>query len=181
MCNPGCVRCYCVFPISSRTCADAAQASNICQFGRAVPSLDSGVYVQPGAHIVGDVKYGAQSSVRFGAVIRGDHTPGRNRRADQHSRPRRVARPAWRIQVQIGDGVSVGHHAIIHGCAIGENCLIGMGADRPRWRGYREQHHRRRWPQWCRADIGARGRAAAGRSGKSGAKPDCRRNRLHSQ
>ena len=43
-----------------------AQASNICQLGRAVPSLDSGVYVQPGAHIVGDVK--SALSPAFGSV-----------------------------------------------------------------------------------------------------------------
>ena len=57
-----------------------AQASNICQLGRAVPSLDSDVYVQPGAHIVGDVRIGAQSSVWFGAVIRGDHTRSKSAR-----------------------------------------------------------------------------------------------------
>jgi carbonic anhydrase/acetyltransferase-like protein (isoleucine patch superfamily) len=104
-----------------------AQGSNICQLGRAVPSLDSDVYVQPGAHIVGDVRIGAQSSVWFGAVIRGDHT-----RVEIGARTNiqdlAVLHGLPGNPVQIGDGVSVGHHAIIHGCAIGENCLIGMGA-----------------------------------------------------
>jgi carbonic anhydrase/acetyltransferase-like protein (isoleucine patch superfamily) len=103
------------------------QASNIYRLGRSAPDLEPDVYVQAGAQIIGDVKIGAQSSVWSGAVIRGDHTQIKiGERSNIQDLAVVHGLPGH--PVQIGNGVSVGHHAAIHGCTIGDNCLIGIGA-----------------------------------------------------
>jgi carbonic anhydrase/acetyltransferase-like protein (isoleucine patch superfamily) len=93
------------------------------------PSLpaDGSAWVAPSADLVGDVQLGAGASVWFGAVIRADNTPikvgaGSNVQegAMLHSDPG--------SPLTIGDDVTVGHHAILHGCTIGNRVLIGMGA-----------------------------------------------------
>ncbi|HET9511757.1 MAG TPA: gamma carbonic anhydrase family protein, partial [Sphingomonas sp.] len=76
---------------------------------------------------IGDVQLGAQASVWFGAVIRGDNTPitiGARSNVQEgaalHSDPG--------APLTIGEEVTVGHHAVLHGCTIGARSLIGMGA-----------------------------------------------------
>ena len=84
-------------------------------------------YIAPGAQIAGRVKFGAQSSVWFNAVIRGDNEAieigeGTNIQdgAILHTDPG--------FPLHIGAGCTVGHGAILHGCIIEAGCLIGMGA-----------------------------------------------------
>ncbi len=84
-------------------------------------------WVAPGAHVVGDVRIGEDVSVWFGAVIRGDNEPivigARSNIQDLsvlHSDPG--------TPLTIGEGVTVGHKVTLHGCAIGGNSLIGIGA-----------------------------------------------------
>lgn len=84
-------------------------------------------WVAPSADVIGNVSLGLDSSVWFGAVLRGDNElisigNGSNiqDRAIIHTDPG--------FPCEIGDGVTVGHGAILHGCKIGENALIGMGA-----------------------------------------------------
>jgi carbonic anhydrase/acetyltransferase-like protein (isoleucine patch superfamily) len=93
------------------------------------PSLpaDDSVWIAPSADLIGDVRLEAGSSVWFGAVIRADNTPikigsGTNVQdgAMLHSDPG--------SPLTIGGEVTVGHHAILHGCTIGDRVLIGMGA-----------------------------------------------------
>lgn len=88
---------------------------------------DGSAWVAPSADVIGDVRLGAEASVWFGAVIRADNTPilvgaGSNIQegAMLHSDPD--------SPLTIGDDVTVGHHAILHGCTIGNRVLIGMGA-----------------------------------------------------
>jgi carbonic anhydrase/acetyltransferase-like protein (isoleucine patch superfamily) len=85
------------------------------------------VFIAPGAKVIGDIRLGDNVSVWFGAVLRGDIEPIRigNRSNIQdgciiHMDP---GGP-----VELGEEVSVGHNAIIHGASIGNNTLIGMGA-----------------------------------------------------
>ena len=91
------------------------------------PQLGEGAWVAPSADVIGDARLGAGASVWFGAVIRADNTAvvlgeGTNVQegAMLHSDPG--------SPLTIGAGVTVGHHAILHGCTIGDNVLVGMGA-----------------------------------------------------
>lgn len=94
----------------------------------AKPNLEADVFVADGAKIVGDVTIGAQSSVWFNAVLRGDVAPikiGSKTNIQDNS----VVHGTWnKAAAVIGDGVTIGHSVILHGCTIGDNCLIGMGA-----------------------------------------------------
>jgi len=85
------------------------------------------VKILPGAHVVGDVKIGENSSVWYNAVIRGDRGPiviGKNSNVQDNC----VIHCSDTITTTLGDCVSIGHGAIIHGCEIGENVIIGMNA-----------------------------------------------------
>ena len=95
--------------------------------GDATPSLDPTAWVAPSADLIGDVRLAARASVWFGAVIRADNTPIRlgeevnfQDGAIGHSDPG--------APLTIGARVTVGHQAILHGCTVGEEALIGMGA-----------------------------------------------------
>lgn len=91
------------------------------------PRCAEGVWVAESAQVVGDVSLGRDASVWFGAVIRADNEPmtvghGSNiqEAAVLHSDPG--------FPLTIGDHVTVGHQAMLHGCTIGEGSLIGIGA-----------------------------------------------------
>lgn len=88
---------------------------------------DGSAWVAPSADLIGDVRLEREVSVWFGAVIRADNTPivvgeGTNiqENAVLHSDP---GQP-----LTLGKGVTVGHQAMLHGCTVGDNSLIGMGA-----------------------------------------------------
>ena len=91
------------------------------------PSLGPGAWTAPSADLIGDVRLAARASVWFGAVIRADNTPitlGEETNfqdgAIGHSDPG--------APLTIGARVTVGHQAILHGCTVADDCLIGMGA-----------------------------------------------------
>ncbi len=96
------------------------------------PSIGEGTFVADTAVIVGDVTIGRDSSIWFNAVLRcdvntitiGDRTNIQDG-AVIHTLYDGSPHPS---QTHIGNDVSVGHNAIIHGGIIGDNCLIGMGA-----------------------------------------------------
>lgn len=92
-----------------------------------LPQLAPDVYVAEGAKIVGDVTIGEKSTVWFNAVLRGDLAPihiGRHCNIQDGA----VGHVNINQPLIVGDGVSIGHAAIIHGCKIGTGTLIGMGA-----------------------------------------------------
>jgi carbonic anhydrase/acetyltransferase-like protein (isoleucine patch superfamily) len=93
-----------------------------------VPKLHPDVWVAPNATIIGDVEIGEGSSVWFGAVIRGDVYPIRIGARTNIQDNAVVHVTNGRAATAIGDDVTVGHSAIIHGCTIGHRCLIGMGS-----------------------------------------------------
>jgi carbonic anhydrase/acetyltransferase-like protein (isoleucine patch superfamily) len=100
----------------------------------ASPSIGEAVYIHDSAQVIGSVRIGADSSVWCNAVLRGDvndiaigcssniqdltmgHVAHRTERKPQGS------------PLVIGDYVTVGHAVILHGCRIGNECLIGMGS-----------------------------------------------------
>ena len=99
----------------------------VYRLGSLYPELAETVFVADGARIIGQVTMGAESSVWFGAVMRGDNGPirignGSNVQdcAILHSHPGG--------SVALGAYVSVGHQSIIHGCTIADRVLIGMQA-----------------------------------------------------
>lgn len=92
------------------------------------PKLGRDVFIAPNATIIGDVEIGDESSVWFGAVIRGDVMPIRigARSNIQDNAVVHVTR--GRSSTTIGDDVTVGHLALLHGCTVGNRCLVGMGS-----------------------------------------------------
>ncbi|WP_265569938.1 gamma carbonic anhydrase family protein [Sphingomicrobium nitratireducens] len=95
--------------------------------GNDAPQLGEGAWAAPSADLIGDVRLGARASVWFGAVIRADNTPiilGEETNfqdgAIGHSDPG--------APLTLGARVTVGHQAILHGCTIGDEALVGMGA-----------------------------------------------------
>jgi carbonic anhydrase/acetyltransferase-like protein (isoleucine patch superfamily) len=88
---------------------------------------DGSSWVAPSADVIGDARLGRQVSIWFGAVIRADNTPiilgdrtNIQEGAMLHSDP---GSPRT-----IGEECTIGHHAILHGCTLGDRVLVGMGA-----------------------------------------------------
>jgi carbonic anhydrase/acetyltransferase-like protein (isoleucine patch superfamily) len=96
-------------------------------FDGVFPRIADGVYLAPGAVIIGDVEIGAASSVWFNAVLRGDVAPIRvGRRSNiQDGAVLHLDRGTPCI---VGDEVTIGHSAIVHGTTVGDGVTIGMGA-----------------------------------------------------
>jgi carbonic anhydrase/acetyltransferase-like protein (isoleucine patch superfamily) len=92
-----------------------------------VPKIGKDVFIAPTACIIGDVEIGEGSSIWYGAVIRGDCAKvkiGRNTNIQDNV----TLHADEGSPLIIGDYVTVGHNAVIHGCTIGDDCLIGIGA-----------------------------------------------------
>ena len=84
-------------------------------------------FIASGVQVIGKVQLGEYSSVWYNAVIRGDINYikiGRETNIQDNC----VLHVTHELPVIIGEGVTVGHGAIIHGCVIEDECLIGMGA-----------------------------------------------------
>jgi carbonic anhydrase/acetyltransferase-like protein (isoleucine patch superfamily) len=96
-------------------------------FDGVFPRLAEGVYLAPGAVVIGDVEIGAESSVWFNAVIRGDVAPIRigNRSNVQDGAVLHVDRGTPCL---VGNEVTIGHAAVVHGTTVGDGVTIGMGA-----------------------------------------------------
>src|SRR5829696_1745635 len=84
-------------------------------------------WIAPGAHVIGLVRLGADVGIWFGAVLRGDNEPIElGERSNIQEGAMLHADPGFPLVV--GPDVTVGHHAILHGCTVGAGALIGMGA-----------------------------------------------------
>ena len=91
------------------------------------PTLDPSAWVAPSADVIGDARLGQACSLWFGAVIRADNTPiilGARTNVQEgamlHSDPG--------APLTVGADCTIGHHAILHGCTLGDRVLVGMGA-----------------------------------------------------
>ena len=95
--------------------------------GDAFPEIAPSAWVAPGARVIGAVHLGEESSVWYGAVLRGDTEPIRiGARTNVQDGCVLHADPGY--PAIVGDDCVVGHNAIVHGCQIERGCLIGMGA-----------------------------------------------------
>lgn len=97
------------------------------RIGDAEPKLGEQAWVAPSADLIGDVRLGRRASVWFGAVLRGDNTPlvlGDYTNFQDGA----VGHSDADFPLTIGARVTIGHQAILHGCTVADDCLIGMGA-----------------------------------------------------
>ena len=92
------------------------------------PTLGRGVFVAPTASVIADVVLGDESSVWFGTVLRGDCYPIRVGARTNIQDNAVVHVTGGKAATTIGDDVTIGHTAIVHGCTVGSRCLIGMGS-----------------------------------------------------
>ncbi len=91
------------------------------------PQIDKSVFIAPSANIIGKVKIGRDTSIWYQSVLRGDVNEivvGKGTNIQDGT----VVHLSEDYGTYIGDNVTIGHSAIIHGCTIKDNVLIGMGA-----------------------------------------------------
>jgi carbonic anhydrase/acetyltransferase-like protein (isoleucine patch superfamily) len=91
------------------------------------PRVADGAWVAPTATLVGAVEVAEGASIWYGAVLRGDNEPiviGPNSNVQDNV----VFHTDDGIPVSLGEGVSVGHNAVVHGATVGDHVLVGMGA-----------------------------------------------------
>jgi len=93
-----------------------------------VPRIPESCFVAPNATIVGDVVMGEECSVWFNAVVRGDVNSIRMGNKVNIQDGACIHATYEKTKVWLGNNVSVGHNAIVHGCTVHDNVLIGMGA-----------------------------------------------------
>ena len=92
------------------------------------PDIHPTAFVAPGAVVLGNVTLGEESSVWYNCVLRGDVHYIRVGKRTNIQDLSLVHGMIDRYPVVIGDDVTVGHSAIVHGCVVEDRCLIGMGA-----------------------------------------------------
>jgi carbonic anhydrase/acetyltransferase-like protein (isoleucine patch superfamily) len=89
--------------------------------------IHSTAFIAPTASVMGDVTIGADSSVWYGAVLRGDMAPiliGERTNLQDGT----IVHVDEGVPCRIGNRVGVGHRVILHGCTVEDDCLIGMGS-----------------------------------------------------
>ena len=106
---------------------DSAQARIISVPTYGTPVVDESSYVAPGGVLAGDVTLHANVGIWFNAVLRGDYEPiviGEGSNVQDNV----SGHVDTGFPLTLGKNVSVGHNAVIHGCTVEDDCLIGMGA-----------------------------------------------------
>lgn len=97
-------------------------------FEGVTPTLGDAAWVAPSADVIGDVVLGDEASVWYGAVIRGDVMPIRIGARTNIQDLTVIHVTSGEHATTLGDDVTVGHRAILHGCTVEHHSLIGMGA-----------------------------------------------------
>lgn len=104
-----------------------SEAASVLSVGEKTPSIEESAFVAAGARVIGDVTLAAGSSVWYNAVLRGDSNSitigARSNLQDNVSVHVDAGFP-----VVLGEDVSVGHNAVVHGCTVEDGSLIGMGS-----------------------------------------------------
>ncbi|MFI5686983.1 gamma carbonic anhydrase family protein [Streptomyces sp. NPDC051636] len=99
----------------------------IVGIGGREPKVDPQAFVAPTASLIGDVTVEAGASVWYGAVVRGD-VERITVRADANVQDNVTLHADPGFPVSVGERVSIGHNAVVHGATVEDDCLIGMGA-----------------------------------------------------
>lgn len=92
------------------------------------PVVGPEVFIAPDAWVIGDVELAQQVTVLFGAVIRGDIKKIRIGRRSNVQDLSVIHTSVGRWETVLGEEVTVGHRAVLHGCHIGNRVLVGMGS-----------------------------------------------------
>jgi carbonic anhydrase/acetyltransferase-like protein (isoleucine patch superfamily) len=102
--------------------------ASICSYEGKWPKIDASAFVADGARIIGNVTIQERANIWFNVVIRGDVNSifiG----ADTNIQDNAVVHVTHKAHAtHIGSGVTVGHLALLHGCTVGDHCLVGMHA-----------------------------------------------------
>lgn len=110
------------------TTSRPANGALLLSYGGTLPRIHADAWLAPGVVVIGDVEIGAGSSLWFGTVVRGDvhaiRIGARTNLQDQSV----VHVTAGRFGTQIGDEVTVGHRAVVHGCSVRDGALVGIGS-----------------------------------------------------
>jgi carbonic anhydrase/acetyltransferase-like protein (isoleucine patch superfamily) len=93
-----------------------------------LPQIAAGCYIDPSAQILGDVEIGERSSVWMNAVLRGDVNSIRVGSCSNVQDCSVLHGQRNLYAVTVGDWVTIGHSATVHGCVVEDECLIGIGA-----------------------------------------------------
>ncbi|KPI11158.1 transferase hexapeptide repeat containing protein [Actinobacteria bacterium OK074] len=104
-----------------------ADKALIAGIGGKEPKVDPEAFTAPGAVVIGDVTVHAGASVWYGAVLRGD-CERIALGADSNVQDNCTLHADPGFPVSIGERVSIGHNAVVHGAVVEDDCLIGMGA-----------------------------------------------------
>jgi carbonic anhydrase/acetyltransferase-like protein (isoleucine patch superfamily) len=99
----------------------------VYRLGDSIPRVSEGVFIAPDATLVGDIELGRDASVWFASVIRADNdliSIGDETNIQDSC----VLHTDEGIPMHIGPRVTVGHRAMLHGCTVEEECLVGIGA-----------------------------------------------------
>ena len=99
----------------------------VCSLDGIAPRLAEDVWIAPDAQVIGRIVLGRDVGVWFGAVLRGDNeaiTIGAGSNVQEHT----MMHTDMGFPLTVGENCTIGHRAILHGCTIGDNSLIGMGA-----------------------------------------------------
>lgn len=97
-------------------------------FGGIAPRCEATVFLAETAALIGDVTIGAESSIWYGAVLRGDVMPIRIGARTSIQDNSVLHTTTDRIPTLIGDDCTVGHGVILHGCTVRDRVLVGMGS-----------------------------------------------------
>lgn len=92
-----------------------------------LPEIDGSAWLAPTATVIGRVRLGAEVGIWFGAVLRGDTEPitvGARTNVQEHV----IMHTDAGFPLDVAEGCTIGHKALLHGCAIGGGSLVGMGA-----------------------------------------------------
>jgi carbonic anhydrase/acetyltransferase-like protein (isoleucine patch superfamily) len=106
----------------------AHPAAIVRAYAGRTPRIDATAWVAPGACVIGDVELGPDVGIWYGSVLRGDveriRVGARTNIQDQST----VHVTRGRFPALIGEDVTIGHRAVVHGCEVHEGALIGIGA-----------------------------------------------------
>lgn len=100
----------------------------VLPYGGHTPKIGRDVFVAPNATVIGDVELGDEASVWFGAVLRGDIGSIRVGARTNVQDLACLHLTDGLSNTRVGEDVTIGHGAILHGCIVGDRCLIGMGS-----------------------------------------------------
>ncbi|MGC5039549.1 MULTISPECIES: gamma carbonic anhydrase family protein [unclassified Streptomyces] len=104
-----------------------AQRAMITGIGGREPEIDDTAFVAPTASVIGGVTLGVGASVWYGAVLRGD-VESISVGASSNVQDNCTLHADPGFPVTVGERVSIGHNAVVHGATVEDDCLIGMGA-----------------------------------------------------